>query len=521
MDAPQRQAVEAVSYRGDYDPALFDQADPATWPQPATDYEPAAWWYITAPGVINGTAVAVGDRIYPTGAGRTYGEGTYGEAVYGGDPPPPPWAAEAWRVYWVARAWSSAPGWQRPPAPYAGEPLGETGWRLALEVWRIDPAARLYGSDTYGDGTYGGEVVPAVDWSDLSCPLVAAVIRRGATDGSPAVEVDEATIEVLDPSGRLVPLGTVEAADDGLYRAPTIGTPVRLALLGPQGEPWPLFTGRLDELVDVADRPPRAVEVSALGMTGDLVTSMPLSRPGELLSDRLDALLDLAGYSWGREVPVSAQQLRRIEQLDDAEVLEQLRLAALSGGLVVRTGADGVIRFDPWPTEPSAAPTLEVTDRLDAQPLPVAAAELRADTAELLTVTRLGSSEVQGAAAIMVEVADGPGVGRFGRHSEALGLPVLELSAQRADLEALAQAVSDRHGRIVSRVSRLSVTLDHDDRWLPTLAGLDLGTGVLFTQTEPRAVRWSAVLVGLELRITARPARVNADLYLSTITPTE
>lgn len=506
-------------YRGDYDPAGFDQATPATWPAPAP-YSPGDWWNVTGPGTVGGVAVDLGDRVYPIGTGRLYGEDNYGDGVYGGAPPAPPWPADPQRVRWVGAMWTTAPAWDRFPGPYAGEPFGDTGWRISVEAYLTVPEARLYGSGSYGSGLYGDTIDPPQEWRDVTCPVSGAVIARGVADGRPYVDVDQAAIDLVDLAAEWFPMLPADATEDGIVRAATVGTPIRVALISPDGEPFPIFTGRLDDSEADLERPPRLVEVNAYGMGADLGTVATVDRPAETVAERLEALRQLAGYGWGWDPPAGGSQtLRRTDRLIDEVIRQMIDRTALSASLTWRTDTRGVVGFVPWPVAAHGEP-LEVTDRLGTSLLAASRIITRQDTLETLNLALVGSDPVQGSAALTASATDGLSLGRFGRRDTALGFPITDLFAQQGDLDQLAAAAVARYGRIVNRIAEVEVNNLTDERWLEVLAGLQLGRAVEVTQTKPRPVVWSAVLVGYETRIIARPARIAATLYLSTLNPT-
>lgn len=504
-----------MGYVADFDPTGFDQSDPLTWPAPAP-YSPTDWWYVTAPGTINAIPVDVGDRVYPFGVGRTYGADTYGSGVYGGEAPDPPWSADPTVVRWRGAAWTSAPAWQRPPAPGSGAPFGDTGWRITVEVYTLVDGARLYGSGTYGSGVYGDDIMgPALDWRDVACHVAGAAITRGVRDGAPVVDVDQMTIDLVDVDGSVLPIDTTSDYVDGIFRGAGVDTPIRVALIDPAGEPHPLFTGRIEMMADDAERPPRVVTVEAYGMVADMATVANVNRPSETATARIAYLARAAAYSWGIELPAAGATLRRTDLQVAANVREILDSTALSAGLHMRSDPTGVIVFPAWPL-PATVPAVGVTDRKGAADLAASRIEWVGDAGELLNVVDVESEEVQGSPALTATRRDDQSVGRYGSRPSAFGFPLTGLSAGQVALGELADAALARYSRIVNRVTAIGADTGTDPRWLAVLAELDAGQSIDVTSTKPTDRAVSAIVVGFTLNVL--PGRISADVYLSTTT---
>lgn len=505
-----------MSYVADFDPTGFDPAAPATWPMPATEYVPGSWWYVTTGGVVGGVAVHRGDRLYPIGVGRRYGELGYGDATYGGDPPPPPWDADALRVEWRVVS-TSAPAWDTPPPPYAGCELLD-GWRIVVEaLYNGDDQTRTYGSGTYGSSVYGSENGLGEQWHDVTHESFGVVSRRGVSDGSPVSDVEELSVDFLDFDASIFPLNTAPNTPDGILRSPSVATPIRVSVLDRGGNPYPIFSGRIDAIGDEHSRESRAIAVTGYGFGVDLATTITsYGRPAEPVEDRIGNLLDRAGWKWGRATPLAGATLRRIDEVDQANIRSELDRASLSSSMMTSTDRWGRIESRPWPLVGSGT-VLEVTDRKGGSALPSSSLEYVADREELLNVASATTEEVQGAAEIVVERLS-PSRGRYGRSSEVLGFPASGLSAQRADLEALADAAIARYSRIVTRCASVEADTSLDPRWLKILANLDIGQAVRTIRTEPTPLVLDHVLVGIEHRLVR--GRWSATLLLSTVTPT-
>lgn len=511
-----------MAYVADFDPTGFDESDPLTWPTPSP-YSPGEWWYITAPGTISGVAVDLGDRAYPVGTGRLFGELDYGVDTYGGDVPTPPWPAVVERVRWVAVR-QTAPAWERPPPPYAGCPFVRDGWRIVVEMLYVfDELTQTYGSGLYGDGTFGSADGSSSSWNDVTPAAFGLVVTRGAPDGSPLADVDELRADLVDVDAALFPLSTSGNTTDGVVREPLVGTPIRVSVLDPSGAAFPIFAGRTERIDDVHDRGVRTVSLDAFGFASDLATVAigTWAREAEPVVDRLSALLDAAEWDWGiGELPDPVgPTLRRVDPLEQVNARTEADRAALSASWYLLTDRQGRLTARAWPLEvDTTVATLAVTDRRRASQLPSSSIVYVADSTELLNVVSASSEEVQGAVEIVRTAHDASSIGRFSRSSQSLGFPVSGLSARAVDLEAFVERVRDRFGRVVVRCESLEVDTQLDGRWLVELSQTDIGRAVRTVRTKPEPLVLDHVVVGVEHRLTRD--RWSSTLQLSTLSET-
>lgn len=505
-----------MSYIADFDPTGFDPGDPLTWPVPAP-YSPGSWWYITAPGAIGGVPVDVGDRVYPTGVGRRYGELDYGDVVYGGDAPAPPWPADPLRVTWLPFS-QSAPAWDRPPPPYSGCEL-VAGYRIVIEVlYNSDLDTRTYGMGNYGDEVYGSANGLGDEWHDITPKSYGVVARHGGDSGAPTVEVDSALFDLFDLDASLFPLDPAPASPDGIHRAPTRSSPIRVAILDPDGNASPIFSGRIAEVVDVHERGVRTLTVDAYGFASDLATSLvSTARNEEPASSRIDHFLARADWSWGKlAYPGVGETLRRLEAVEQVTAITLVDTAAISSSWSSATDRYGRLDVREWPLLP-IGPPVEVSDRIGTAALASPSIEYVVDDAELLNIVTVASDSVQGSPELFEKVRDSSSVGRFGRSTSSLGFPLSGLSSDRQALETLAGNVLARHSRTVTRCSSVEADSALDPRWVPILAELERGRLIRTIRTKPSPVTIDHVLVGIEHRLTR--GRWVATLFLSTLTP--
>lgn len=502
-----------AGYQGDYDPTAFDQLDPTTWPNYPGPYCPGQWWRTTAAATIDGDDVDVGDRMYPIGRGRLFGELNYGDEQYGGAPPEPPWPADSLRVRWVGRLFSSAPGWDRPPSPYDGCTFLDQGWRVCVEAfYNDDPAVRTYGSGLYGGDVFGDVNGIGEMWHDITTASFGALIRWGSEVGDTTNDVGSLSLDLLDLDATIA---TMRPQLFGL--APDV--PVRVSLIDPEGEPWPLFTGRCDEIADEHEQATRIVTVDAFSMESDLATIDSVDRPGERVTTRLDHYVRLAEYSWGRVAypTTNAVLLRRTDPQIDTNLRELIDTASLSVGWLLASDTYGRLRWLTWPLAANGD-AVQTTDQLGAAGLPVANARLAGDRAELLNEAEVVSEEVQGAVEIRRVERDAVSIGRLGRRNEQLGFPLTGLSSYTVTVEQLAAAAVERYGRVAYRLASIDVDVRTDERWLAVLARLDYGLPIRFTRTKPTPLVMDALVCGAELSLTRD--RLSATLYLTTTTET-
>jgi hypothetical protein len=385
-----------MSYQGDFDPTGFDPTNVSTFPTlapGALGYEAGDWWYITKAGTVEGVAVDVGDRVYPMGYGRRYGSLAFGDDVWGAELLGP-WPASLVTF----RPWlATADPWDRPAAPYSGCPFGPSwpGWRIVVEMLYTDSKeSRTFGSLDFGDAVFGDPLNRGyLSWHDVTTHNFGAVITHGARDGSPKSDVAQLQLDLRDFDGDLIPLATPFA-----WTQPGVGTMVRLSMLSPQGDAFPLFAGRVEEIVDVHDAGARLLQVDAYGLGFDLVNTVPAwNRGEERASTRLSALLAAAGWSWGlpTSFPADDPLLRSTDGPRPVLARSEADLVANSAGWIFDFTLEGRPRARRWPLEPEGAPLLVTecagTDRLVSHSI-----RFVADTAETLNVAEVSAGSSVG-----------------------------------------------------------------------------------------------------------------------------
>ena len=507
-----------MAYVATYDASSYVSGDIASWPvEPPGGYSPGDWYYVTVAGTIDGQTAEIGDRLYPVGRGRLYGEDGYGDELYGGAPPPAPWPANLLRVTWRVAAYSAAPAWDRPPAPYDGC-LFRDGWRLVVEAFYLSPSGgRTYGEGSYGDALYGDVDGSGVNWQDLTSAAYGITVERGGEDGAPSVDVDRATLTLLDVDASRFPMAA------SAVRRVTRSTPLRISLVAPDGEPYPLFTGRVQELQDEhdGDNPrARSVEIRAYGMGSDLVRTISFDRDAEAPDVRLAALIAQSGYSWGVDPPpATTDVLRRTDPQTEVGARDWIDRTAISASWTARTAATGVLRFLPWPLQDSGEPPLDVSDTLGAVGVAASSVSLVVDDGEPLNVVSVVSAAVQGSPEIVVELDDPPSVAALGRGSEVLGFPLTGLSSDLSATGTIAAAALSRYSRIASRLASFTVYDVTDPRWLQIAAALDVGRAVTFRRTKPSTAEISGIVCGWRHSLT--PGDLSSTVYLTTTTVTE
>jgi hypothetical protein len=485
-----------VTFQGDYDANLYDPADPATWPQPTdpTDpllYQPLQSWRLSAPAPWNAPDGVVelqpGDMLYAYAAQpRGYGAGRYGDTVYGG-PDDRDWLPD--QVGFTHRITTLHP-WNRDPVPGAGCPL-VGGWRIVVEwLGNWDPAARLYGTLTYGAGFYGDESSSGGDtWNDITEHVTATAVTTGNTGGeSYQVNVASAVVDVFDEAGTVL-------AVPASFVQPKPGTRVRVGVLDPAQTFHSLYVGRIETIADDHDAPPRIVTVESFGHLMDLVHIAAVNRPAETADVRMSALI-AAGWSWDRFTLLPAVPGPALTAYTDdaAEIRAHLDRAAISAGWSVDTDGRGRLRALSWPL-PAGTPVVDVSDCVDEPTgsLPAISVRYQSDMAELLTQATVTTTAQETDTA-----ADRLAVEFYGLRTNAVGFPIDELDTTRAAAVTLAQRAVARYANAVERVESFTVDCDRHPAWLPVLARLRRGDTVRVHRTAVAPVSMDAVVTGIE-----------------------
>jgi hypothetical protein len=515
-----------AGYRGDYDPTGFDADNPATFPGYPGPYDEADWWYLTAAAVLESQlggripaqTVEVGDRLYPVGFGRRYGDFNWGDRNYGG-PIEAPWGPAD--VGW--RAWSAAIGepWDRPPPPYSGCPAGDRfpQWRLVVEMlYNAPDAARVYGEANWGDEIYGAEAVAGMQWNDVTSTAFSIVIRHGGIDGAPVVPVSQAQLDIRDEDADLFPM-SIPAA----WTAPRVGTMVRLSMLDPLAVWYPLFVGRLEQIADRHDTPPRLLELDAFGLSFDLVSTLARWwRHTETADVRSAAILDAVMWQWSDPVlplPEVTVTVRASAAAPvDVVARDELDTTAISANHHLDFDLYGRPRFRPWPLAAAGDP-LVVCDCAGHGGLVATRIDFIADTAETLNDVYVARGDADGTVGL-AQRSDPASIDAVGRRSETLGFPITGLFALQRNLDRLADDALSRYGRIMNRAATFEVDTLADPGWFDVLVTLDSGRAVHVMRRgiAGHDLDLDAVVVGVERR--RLPNRWYATVYLSTTTPT-
>ena len=380
-----------------YDPAGYNPAVPATWPQPnqpATLYQQGMAWTMTGPGTIDGQALVAGDLLFVVHRPRLYGDGTYGSGMYGSTP-------DADWTYLDVRfvAWySSYPPADQPPYPYAGCQFGDTGWWIIIDAFYNDAAdARHYGDGTYGSGVYGGGSTAVARWTDITAGYTDITISRGTNDGAAAVDVTEMDFTWYDPDW-----ARFDVTPPGAWSRPFVGTPIRVSFYDDQWGWHPRAVGTIEQIVDptiarTSDML-RLVTVQAFGNLMDLTPTLPQwQRPAEKASARFAALLAAAGWRFGTVglVYPADVDLHADAAPSDVTARDELDRTALSAGWTFDTDRRGRLRLRTWPLPQLEPPAVKVVDCVDTDPTALLATLVVfvADESQLLNVVTATNAE--------------------------------------------------------------------------------------------------------------------------------
>jgi len=503
-----------------YDPRGFVDADPATWPQPippAVLYQPGMAWTMSAAGVVQGQAVAVGDLLYVVHRPRRYGDGTYGSGMYGSTPDHDWTPADVRFVAW----YSSNPPEDQPPLPYSGCPFGDTGWWIIIDCWFNDAQmSRRYGEGTYGSGVYGGGSDAVTRWIDITAGFVDITINRGNPDGAPTVDVPEIKFTWHDPD-----FTRIDVSPPASWHLPFVGRPIRVSFYDPQWVWHPRIVGEIERIVDPSIWPtseqPRFVTVEAFGPAMDLTRTLPQwQRPAELASARFAALLTAAGWRYGNGAlvyPAPDTALHADVRPTNAAARAEIDRTAISAGWTFDTDRRGMPRLRTWPL-PLLDPVATVVDCDDHGAAGVVATLITftPDESQMLNIVTLTNALEPPDVAQSVDYTS---VDLYGGNDNALGFPHLGLAyADHATGQAITDRVLARYSRILTHVEPIDADTDVDLEWLPVLADLDTGEHLTVTRHHPRSYTLDAIVVGLDETIT--PGRIEATVFTTTTTPT-
>lgn len=502
---------------GEYDPAGYDPANPATWPQPPTPpglYQPGMFWQSTGTGTVAGQPVKPDDLLYVIARDRLYGEWLYGDGLYGGPLPTGDWtAAEVSFLVWV----SGLPPNQTVPFPYSGcefDPIHHPGWWVVIDGYFAD-AGRRYGEDLYGAGDYGGDA-GAAGWHDVTSGFTSAQIDAGTGDGTDVVDATEVQITWHDPDGTLV-----DPTPPGSWHTPTVGTPLRVGFFDPVWKYWPRAVVEVEAVRETVDAGPRFVTVDAVAPIADFgVTLFGWQRAAEKASARFAALLAAGGWRYGLGTLVYPPDadLHADQAARDVIARAEMDRTARSAGWQFDTDLWGSLRLRSWPLEP-AGPPVAVVDcaghGVDGR-LAVAFT-FTADESQLVNVAQVSNSQTP---EVTATATDETSRALYGNRS-ALGFPKTGLAfATAAAGQALADRARNRYSRTVLHVDPIEADTYVDRDWLAVLAALDTGQAVTVTRVHPDPPYTLAgnVVVGYTETIT--PGRVETTIHTTTTTPT-
>ena len=398
----------------------------------------------------------------------------------------------------------------------AGCPYGPRfpGWSILIEAYYTAEPGRTYGQLNYGSQVYGdaGNIVPA--WHDVTRPSFAATVTMGSGDGAPSVNVSQLDLELRDDTG-----DWWDFAAPARYNLPYVGAPIRVGLIDPAAVYHPIFTGRVAQIFDEHDKPPRLVNVTAHGPIADTVTPiLGWQRPVESSVNRIVALATAAGYVpvlFGRGWPETLLADTAPRTID---VRAELDRSAVSNSWVMSETRDGKLWFREWPLAPTGS-ALWVTDCLEAgQPEGTILAgkiDLAADWPSAL----LNIAGVANTATHSHTATDPTSISKYGRRGNAFGFPRtgLAYANDRAGVDLATRAVN-RWSNIINRVDAVHIDSRSAPTWLAALADLDTGRAVHVDRRGVRPYQLDAVLSGYQHRLSYD--RAESTLHLSTITPT-
>lgn len=391
--------------------------------------------------------------------------------------------------------------WDTNPPTDAGCPL-VAGWKIIVEwcaPWQTRP--RSYGDLTYGELSYGSTEQQPAQWYDITRSVSFSDITAGAVSGENwRVPVDSCSIEIVDETGVVVQIPDTDPTDvDKL----AVGCRLRIGVRSPAGTYHPLFTGRVETIEDVHDRPPRTVSVEAYGHTMDLNFAVTVTRPAESARTRLNALLAANTYwDWApfdyTNVVGSDPSLLALPS-GSVQIREAMNTTSISAGWSIDTTARGAPRVQPWPL-PVTTPIAHFTDCADLPgAVPSTSQTYVSDMSELINAVTLTNT-----IPTTVTATDPPSAFRHGVRTDGLGLPPPTVyTATGGEMTTIGNAIVARYKAGTDRCSAVVVYTDDttDQAVFDQLIPLRRGSTVIVDRFEAAPVRVQAVVCGFSMQL--------------------
>jgi hypothetical protein len=199
-----------------------------------------------------------------------------------------------------------------------------------------------------------------------------------------------------------------------------------------------------------------------------------------------------------------------IHRAADADVAplpgrDALDETARSAGWTMDTDRRGTPRLRVWPLPAGGASIATIVD-CGAGGIVSPRITYVADTSALLNHVVIRNVDE-----VAVTATDFATSGTYGKRSEVFGYPLEDLSTAPGDLQAIADRIRDRYGRIVNRVDAIEADTLEDPAWIPVLAALDTGVRLTVTRTALEPTTATVIVVGYQHRI--EKGRWRATIY--------
>ena len=425
-----------------------------------------------------------------------------------------------WQGVWLASTPDNPDPDPSPPPWGAGCEI-QDGWRLVVELW-YDPtlSMRYGGPGDYGEpgATYGGNgVTPRGEqWIDLTRYTTALSLFRGSELPTVNSTVDTITFTLVDPGFTVHDWKPPQS-----FSSPNVGTPVRIGIQSEDGYYMRLVTARVEALQDVHDVPGRTIQVESSGVQAE--ANVPLLEPAYGVQDdadvRIQQVLTELNWSYGFVGPLPTTALAADAERrfgPDTYGLNILQECAHSTGSSLRFDRYGRLVLVDILEGTTPADYFTATDCVENSSNPNAVvytgAVFTSDTDMILNDVLLVHKWTAGDS---VQAIDQISVDQFGVHAAGYGFPLNDIvTANKAELQAFADAILARTANIVNRVEAVSFNTLTDARWWNIFPALDLEYGVNVERTEHAEITFTGRISGIEL--VFETSHVEGTLFIST-----
>ena len=418
-------------------------------------------------------------------------------------------------------------GYEDPPGPGAGCPIGDGGQRLVVQGFWNQSAVKRFGSDLFGSDTFGGAEGPTeADWVDLTVYASDLTFSRGDNLFTANPQTDRLTFLLRDDSADIV-----DWLPPTSLASPTVGTPFRVGFIDAGGDWFPMMVGRLESMADDHSSPLRQIVMSIAGTKTDLSTPLlDPDRPSETTRQRVEWVLAEIGWLWGVAWPADPLAFDT-DLFADPDATGSQRTgpasyawnivteAVNSSGYNVSTDNGGQLTFETLAVDDVTPPAFTITDCHEAigPGVDVVASQMEftANASQVLNVVQLQnrininrSGYADDATSILL----------FGRRASGYGFPVVVVNQSELEADVIAEGIRDQLSFLVSRVDSVFFSTGTDPTWWEWLDAIMIGTHVAVYRSEPKPLTFQAKITGFDIDVT--PEFVECQLHLMALNPT-